>query len=241
MNKFIGNIFIACEYSGRVRDAFENAGWNAWSCDLLPTESEQTKQSGKHIQGDVFDAYDSLWLENCPDMLIAFPPCTYLTFAGNAKWLQEGRTMKRIDAAKFFMQIYELPVEFLCVENPQGVMTNIFRKPDQIIHPYYFGDREMKRTCFWLKNLPPLKYTLDNNLFGEEVTATEKPKPHYRTLHKKTGRMKNRYFCDGYFEGKDDKEKKLQFRTGKEKSLTFPSVANAMAEQWTEFFINQKK
>lgn len=244
MSNYIGNILVACEYSGRVRDAFENLGWNALSIDLLPTESEQTKQAGKHWQGDIFSFDDTPIyfeiLKNRFDMLIGFPPCTYLTFAGKANWLDEGRTMKRIESAKFFMKLYELPIDHICIENPQGIMTNIFRNPDQIIHPYYFGDHEMKRTCLWLKNLPPLYYAKERTLFDDEITAKEKPKPKYITLHKKTGKMKNRYFCDGYY-NETENGKKLLFRSGHEKSKTFPGIANAMAEQWTKYFLTLKK
>ncbi|MDR2823614.1 MAG: hypothetical protein LBB41_00270, partial [Prevotellaceae bacterium] len=244
---YIGNVLVACEYSGRVRDAFENAGWNAWSCDILPTESEQTKRAGKHSQNDVFEFLNWCNKNNYDipfDMLIAFPPCTYLTFAGHAPllWYDVDRVMKRIAAAQFFMELWNLPISHICIENPRGVMSNIYRAPDQYIHPYYFGERQMKRTGLWLKNLPKLKYTLDNNLFGEKVTATPKPQPIIKTMIKKTGRLKNRYFSDACDAANNkllrDENGKLKFKTGHEKSLTFQCIADAMAEQWTEYFIN---
>lgn len=139
-------LLVACEYSATVREAFAAKGWDAWSCDLLPSDLP-----GKHYQCSALDVIDLGW-----DLLIAFPPCTYLTYAGMANWYDEGRAEKRIKAAEFFMQMYNAPISHVCVENPRGIMSQLFRKPDMEIHPWYFGDREMKRTNLWLKNLPPL-------------------------------------------------------------------------------------
>lgn len=211
-------VLIACEYSGIVRSAFSRLGWNAWSCDILPTEIP-----GNHFQCDALEVINDGW-----DMLIAFPPCTYLTYAGMRNWYDDGRAMKRIKAAEFFMQMYDAPVQHVCVENPQGIMAKIFREPDMTIHPYYFGEQEMKRTCLWLKNLPKLEYRLADDLFGNK-TATDKPQPKRVELCKKTGRMKNRYFTDTIVNGK--------LKSGLEKSKSFQSIANAMAEQWTEAVI----
>jgi hypothetical protein len=211
-------VLIACEYSGIMRTAFAEQGWDAWSCDLLPTEIP-----GNHLIGNVMDIISDGW-----DLMIAHPPCTYLTYAGMGNWYDKGRAMKRIQAADFFMQLYETPVPYICVENPQGIMSKIFRQPDQTIHPYYFGEQEMKRTCLWLKNLPPLEYSLEDNLFGKK-TATEKPLPTNRTFCKKTGKMKNRYFTDAITNGR--------LKTGKEKSKSFASIAKAMAAQWTKHII----
>lgn len=117
-------------------------------------------------------------------MAIFFPPCTYLTYAGMANWYDKGRAEKRIEAASFFMQCYNAPIQHICVENPQGIMDKIFRKHDQEIHPYYFGEPQMKRTHLWLKNLPLLQYRLQTDLF-ETKTASVKPLP-----------KKGRYFTD---------------------------------------------
>lgn len=224
-----GRVLIACEYSGIVRSAFAKLGWEAWSVDLLDTEiptelcpDENGNGWGNHIKGDALSVINHGW-----DLLIGFPPCTYLAYTGIRYWHDEGRAMKRIKAAEFFMKIYDAPVGLVCVENPLGIMSKIFREPDMIIHPYYFGEREMKRTCLWLKGLPKLEYHLDDNLFGNR-TATEKPQPKRIELCKKTGRMKNRYFTDIIVNGR--------LKTGLEKSKTFQSIANAMAKQWTAFF-----
>lgn len=213
---------IACEYSGIVRSAFTNKGWDAWSCDILPTEIP-----GQHLQCNVLDILNNDW-----DLMIAFPPCTFLTYAGMAHWYNEGRAMKRIKAAEFFMSLYESAIDYICIENPQGIMSKIFREPDMTIHPYYFGDRELKRTCLWLKGLPKLQYTLYNDLFHTK-TATDKPLPTQIQYRKKTGKIKNRYFTDSISNNK--------FKTGLQKSKTFPGIANAMADQWTEYIINQSQ
>lgn len=218
---FVGRVLVACEYSGIVRTAFSRLGWDAWSCDILPSEIP-----GNHFQCDVLEVIKDDW-----DMLIAFPPCTYLTYAGMRNWYDEGRAMKRIKASEFFMKMYDAPVQHVCVENPQGIMTKIFREPDTTIHPYYFGEPKMKRTCLWLKNLPKLEYRFEDDLFGIK-TATEKPQPNRVELCKKTGRMKNRYFTDTIVNGK--------LKSGLERSKSFQSIATAMAEQWTAFIVGNR-
>ena len=206
-------VLIACEYSGLVREAFRRLGHEALSCDLLPTEIP-----GNHYQGNVFDIIKEDW-----DLMIAFPPCTFLTYAGMGNWYDEGRAMLRIKAAEFFMKLWESPINKICIENPRGIMNKIFRTPDQVVHPYYFGDRDMKRTCLWLKNLPPLKYQLHDDLFSNR-TAVDKPEPIRIEMRKKTGQIKKRYFTDAFIDG--------HFKSAYDKSKTFPSIANAMAEQW---------
>ncbi len=216
-------LLVACEYSATVREAFAAKGWDAWSCDLLPSDLP-----GKHYQCSALDVIDLGW-----DLLIAFPPCTYLTYAGMANWYDEGRAEKRIKAAEFFMQMYNAPISHVCVENPRGIMSQLFRKPDMEIHPWYFGDREMKRTNLWLKNLPPLEYHLQENLFGQK-TATDKPEPVSIDVRKKTGKRKVRYWHDAVF--KESKNGRY-FPTGHERSKTFSGIANAMADQWTKYLI----
>ncbi len=162
-------VLIACEYSGTVRDAFTARGHDAWSCDLLPTESP-----GNHYQGSVFDIIRNGW-----DLMIAHPPCTYLSYAATKYWNTPGRANKRIEALKFFNRVINARIQKICIENPLGCADAIIRKHDQIIDPYYFGDAHKKRTCLWLKNLPPLQYSLTNTLF-EQATGTQKPPPHLR-------------------------------------------------------------
>lgn len=159
-------ILVACEFSGIVRDAFSRKGHDTWSCDIIPTESELTKQEGKHIQDDVLKHLDDGW-----DMMIAHPPCTYLTtsankyFAGNPE-----RWLRRYEAALFFWQLWNAPINKIAIENPIGIISSYIKKPDQIINPYYFGDPIPKRTGLWLRNLPPLTYALSDNLFSNRTS-----------------------------------------------------------------------
>jgi site-specific DNA-cytosine methylase len=213
-------VLVACEESQTVCKEFRRLGHEAYSCDVQECSGGHPEW---HLQYDVFDVINDGW-----DMMLAFPPCTFLTYAGMANWYDEGRALSRIKAAEFFMRLYESPIKYVAVENPQGIMAKIFREPDQIIHPYYFGDREMKRTCLWLKNLPLLKYELEDTLFGEK-TAVEKPKPSFLGVHKRTGKVKPRYYTDSY-------DKRYRFKSPQEKSKTFPGIARAMAEQFSEFY-----
>ncbi len=139
-------VLIACEFSGIVRDAFIARGHEVLSCDLLPTERE-----GSHYQGDVRDVIYDGW-----DMMIAFPPCTYLSYAGNRHWNNPGREEKRREALTFVRFLMDAPIARIAIENPKGCISRYIRKEDQIITPYNFGHSEQKRTCLWLKNLPPL-------------------------------------------------------------------------------------
>ena len=123
-------VLVACEFSGIVREAFKVRGHDAWSCDLLPTEIP-----GQHIQGDVLEHLEDGW-----DMMIAHPPCTYLSYVGMRHWNKPGRAEKRVEAMQFFMRFIRANIPRICVENPLGYPSQVFRAPDQIIHPYYFGD-----------------------------------------------------------------------------------------------------
>ncbi len=143
-------VLVACEFSGIVRDAFIAKGHNALSCDLEPTE-----KPGPHYQGDVRDIINQGW-----DMLIAFPPCTYLCTAGSNWWYrQPWRLEKQHEALDFVHFLMDAPIPKIAIENPVGIVSTAIRKPDQIIQPYYFGLDKSKRTCLWLKNLPPLMTT----------------------------------------------------------------------------------
>ena len=140
---------VACEYSGRVRDAFRQLGHDAISCDILPTESP-----GPHIKGDVLPYLSSGW-----DMMLAFPPCTHLASSG-ARYFKEKRADGRQQAGiDFFMALAKAPIPKVCIENPVGIMSTVWRKPDQIIQPWQFGHPESKATCLWLKGLPHLTAT----------------------------------------------------------------------------------
>lgn len=143
-------VLIACEYSGRVRDAFLAAGHDAMSCDLLPTDSP-----GPHHQGDVFDIIDDGW-----DLMVAHPPCTYLAVSG-MHWTTRGVRDPKLteDALAFVQRLMDAPIKRIAIENPISVISSRIRKPDQIIQPWWFGHDASKKTCLWLKNLPLLQPT----------------------------------------------------------------------------------
>ena len=140
-------VLVACEFSGRVRDAFLKRGHDAVSCDLLPTEVP-----GPHIQDNVLNHLSDGW-----DMMIAHPPCTHLAVSG-ARWFGNKAEQQKY-AIAFFMALVEAPIDRICIENPIGIMSTKFRKPDQIIQPWQFGHGETKATCLWLKGLPKLQPT----------------------------------------------------------------------------------
>lgn len=140
-------VLVACEYSGRVRDAFLALGHEALSCDLLPSDSP-----GPHYEGDVKDVLYEGW-----DLLIAHPPCTYLSVSG-MHWTTRGLRDPKLteDALDFVRLLMQAPIPRKCIENPVSVISSRIRKPDQIVHPYQFGHDASKKTCLWLENLPKL-------------------------------------------------------------------------------------
>lgn len=140
-------VLVACEYSGAVRDAFIAKGHEAMSCDLLPTD-----RPGPHYQGDVKDILYDGW-----DLMIAHPPCTYLSVSG-MHWTRRGLRDPQLteDALDFVKLLLEAPIERIALENPVSVISSRIRKPDQIINPWQFGHDASKKTCLWLKNLSHL-------------------------------------------------------------------------------------
>ena len=143
-------VLVACECSGVVRDAFRECGHDAWSCDVKYAETD----SEYHLQCDVRDILRDGW-----DLMVAHPPCTYLSYAG-ARWFNApGRQEKRDAALAFFTELLNAPIGKIAVENPRGVAARLIRKPDDVIEPYQFGDPYKKRTYLWLKELPPLMAT----------------------------------------------------------------------------------
>lgn len=202
-------VLIACEFSGIVRDAFARLGYDSWSCDISPSE-----RPGNHLQCDVREVLACGW-----DLMIAHPPCQYLSYAGTAWWNRPGRAEKREAAMQFFLELANAPIPHICIENPRGLPCQSYRSPDQIIHPYYFGDPFLKRTCLWLKNLPPLWWwDQPGSVFA--VTSCGRPEPLYVD---KTPRKKKRYFTDS------------GARSSRDRARTFPAIARAMAEQWSEY------
>ena len=142
-------ILIACEYSGRVRDAFIAAGHDAVSCDLLPTEVQ-----GPHYQGDVMDVIADGW-----DMMICHPPCTHLAVSGARHFAAKKASGVQDEALDFVRLLLDAPIPKIALENPVSIISSRIRKPDQIIQPWQFGHGETKATCLWLKGLPKLSPT----------------------------------------------------------------------------------
>ncbi len=190
-------ILIGCESSGTVRDAFIRQGHDAWSCDILPTDSE-----GPHIQDDVLKRLTwTHW-----DMLIAFPPCTHLCVSGAKHFEAKRKDGRQKEGIDFFMALVNAPIPRIAIENPIGIMSTLYRKPDQIIQPWMFGHGETKATCLWLKNLPPLIHAAEDELFMA--------KTHVEGREQRVHNMApgpNRW---------------------KERSKTFSGIADAMASQW---------
>lgn len=193
-------VLVACEFSGRVREAFVAAGHDAWSCDILPTEIP-----GNHIQGDVFAVLNDGW-----DMAIMHPPCTYLSSVGNRHLKQPGRLALRQEAFEFVMRLWAAPIERIALENPVGYLNTAWRKPDQIIQPYYFGDPVKKTTCLWLRGLPCLLWD----------RAVPYPQPMFYSNGEKT-KGKPIHWTEAN-KSKDPSER----------AKTFQGIANAMAAQW---------
>ncbi len=196
-------VLVACEFSGTVRDAFAARGHEAWSCDLLPSETP-----GNHIVGDVLAILGDGW-----DLMVAHPPCTYLTVSGN-RWMKPeyaaqypNRAQQREDAVAFFLALYHAPIPRVAVENPIGVMSTRFRKPDQVIQPWMFGHGEVKATCLWLRGLPVLQPTHRDT---PDLFASPAPSERHDRLHRLPP-SPTRW---------------------KERSKTYSGIARAMAEQW---------
>lgn len=215
-------VLVACEESQRVCTAFRERGHEAYSCDIQECSGGHPEW---HIKGDCLRLLDG----NCSfitqdgtgheiavqwDLIIAHPPCTYLSNAG-MRWFDTGkygraaweRMKERNKAIAFFYRFVMANCERIAIENPVGIMSAAYRKPDQIIHPYWFGDAFEKPTCLWLKNLPPLSPT----------NMVEPPE----RIRLANGKTANPWFDYGGIEGR-----------AKRRSKTFPGIAHAMAERW---------
>ena len=178
-------VLVACEFSGTVRDAFKAKGHDAWSCDILPTDSK-----GNHIQGDVLEVLNQEW-----DLLVAHPPCTHLAVSG-ARWFKD-KQKEQEEALCFVQALLNAPITKIALENPISVISSKIKKPTQIIQPWMFGHGETKATCLWLKNLPRLEPT--DVVSGREARVHKMPPSPERW---------------------------------KLRSLTYPNIAKAMADQW---------
>ena len=197
-------VLVGCEYSGTVRDAFIRLGHDAMSCDLLPTDA-----TGPHYTGDVSDLLTQQW-----DMLIAFPPCTYLCSSG-MHWTVRGLRDPKLteDALDFVRLLLGANVKHIALENPVGCISSRIRKPDCVVHPWEHGHAESKTTCLWLKNLPPLIPTNLLPLPPSGRWTNQTP-----SGQNKLGPSKDRW---------------------KLRSATYKGIAEAMAAQWSAYALGQ--
>ena len=211
-------ILIACEESDEVRGRFEQMGFDAWSCDF----QENRNPNAKHYQGNVFDIINDNW-----DAMIAFPPCTHLAVSGAAWFEQKRKDGRQQQGIDFFLAIANANIKHIAIENPVGIMSKHFRKPDQIIQPYYFGDEASKKTCLWLKNLPLLYHNNSINLFDNKITWVDKGE----IIEFQSGCKMPKWYADAWKLSKDERSKV--------RSKTFPGIAQAMADQWGNYLISQ--
>lgn len=212
-------VLVACEESQAVCKAFRDLGHEAYSCDLIECSGGHDEW---HIQVDAIQLIKMEW-----DLIIAHPPCTYLTISANRHYSVSRygekaieRLKKREEAIAFFMRFVNANCEHIAIENPVGVINTRYRKPDCIIQPYQFGHPVSKKTCLWLKNLPPLLPT--------EIVEPE-------VIHSKG---KSGGYSGPLWTVKDENGKILPYkdpRVARERSKTMPGIARAMAEQWSAF------
>ncbi len=208
-------VIVGCEYSQIVTKAFREKGHKAFSCDIIPCEGGHPEW---HFQTDILKLleYEEF------DLGIFHPPCTYLTVTGN-KWMKSEfkdrfptRQQDRKDAIDFFMKIVNLPCNRIAIENPIGIMSTEYRKPDQIIQPYYFGDEARKSTCLWLKSLHLLQHSKESDWFATKTHVWEG-----EIITHKSGKTRAKWY--------DDMPKDQR---AKVRSKTFRGIADAMANQW---------
>ena len=198
-------ILIACEESQEVCKAFRQLEHEAYSCDILPCSGGHPEW---HIQGDVLPILEQDW-----DMVVAFPPCTHLAVSGARHFKQKIKDGRQQEGIDFFMKFANCKCPRVAIENPVGIMSTKWRKPNQIIQPYQFGEPFSKSTCLWLKGLPNLKPT---NLVdkGEQVKFA-------------SGKSMPKWYSDAF--KLPPKERSIA------RSKTFPGIAQAMAKQWSEY------
>jgi len=231
------NILVACEESQAITKELRKLGHNAYSCDLLECSGGKPEW---HFNMDVFKVIknkggklqngDSAKVQKW-DMMIAHPPCTYLAVSG-AQWYYDpkdkdkpieerrphpkypNRAEDREEALAFFIKLANAPIEKIAIENPIGIISSRWRKPDQVVQPFMFGDEARKTTCLWLKNLPQLKPT---KMVGEG-----------ERIYFKSGKSQPKWYSDAFVKAKTHEERRTM------RSKTFPGMAKAMAKQWTK-------
>lgn len=203
-------VLVACEESQAVCNRLRARGHEAYSCDIIECSGGRPEW---HIQGDVMEVIKDGW-----DMMIGFPPCTHLCVSGARHFAQKRKDGRQQEGIDFFMALANAPIEKISLENPIGIMSKQWRKPDQIIHPYYFGDPVRKATCLWLKNLPKLQHHKEDSMFAKKTWV----EPEIHTC--KDGNTFSKWEYE-IASGPAHLRAKLR-------SKTFDGIANAMAEQW---------
>jgi len=203
-------VLVACEESQAVTIELRKLGHEAFSCDLLPCSGGYPEW---HIQGSALEQFDKGW-----DMMIAFPPCTDLALSGSMHFAKKQADGRQQASIEFFMKFVNAPIEKICIENPLGIMSSLYRKPDQVIQPYWFGDKAQKSTCLWLKNLNLLEPTniVDKGDFFEWID--------------KKGKKKKQplWYYEALKTAKTNEERSTL------RSKTFTGIAQAMANQFTK-------
>lgn len=214
-------ILIACEESQTICKAFREKGHEAFSCDLLPSSGGHPEW---HIQGDALEILDNGW-----DLMVAHPPCTFMA-GSSVQWLSHPEDKhlpfderrphpkypnRRVDlkeSVEFVLKLYNCNIPLIAIENPVGLLSSLWRKPDQIIQPYMFGDEATKTTCLWLKGLPKLEPT---KIVGKGE----------RTVYS-SGKSHPKWYAEALAKAKTKEERQTL------RSKTFPGIANAIATQW---------
>ena len=221
------NVLTACECSGRVRDAFRAVGCNAYSCDLKPDECASTF----HFKADCFAVLERFkW-----DLVIAFPPCTHLCVSGAMYFDAKRKDGRQAEGVDFFMRLASLPSKHpdlrVAIENPVGIMSSLYRQPDQIIHPWQFGETESKTTCLWLHGLPALKSTRVMRPASFYCPACRKV---YADLERRgcpaCGAFGQARWANQSPSGADRRSPSEHRAT--DRARTYPGIAAAMAAQW---------
>ena len=214
-------VLVACEFSGIVREAFRKRGHDAWSCDLLDSE-----MPGQHIKGDVLEMLDDSW-----DLMVAHPPCTHIAVSGARHFAEKRADGRQQEAVNFFLFLANAPIQKICVENPVGIISSIWRKPDQIIQPYQFGHPESKKTCLWLKGLPLLMPTkilepeYHKNQDGSDYRDAGGSRYNEKHYHRPKAYWQNQTPSGQNKLPPSEDRWKLRSRT-------YQGIAEAMAEQW---------
>lgn len=209
-------ILLACEESQAVTIEFRKLGHEAYSCDLQECSGGHPEW---HFKQDVFEVIGMGW-----DMMIGFPPCTHLAVSGARHFEQKRKDGRQQGAIDFFMAMVNAPIPKIAIENPMGIMSTIYRKPDQIIQPYFFGDEAQKTTCLWLKNLPKLFHAKEPDLFNDVVTHVGKGEMISFISKKGQRKTQPKWYADAL-------SLKSEERSAV-RSKTFPGIARAMATQW---------